>query len=313
MKYAVSRHLVPFSLVFFLVSPIEGQEAGRAAVPPDTKVFTDLAYVQNGHERQKLDLYLPGKNAGPLPVVVWIHGGRWQRGGKDVFHPVFPLVTSFIGEGFAVASINHRFSQQEIFPAQIHDAKAAVRWLRANAATYDLDPDHVAAWGASSGGHLAALLGTSSGVREFGDYDDRASRVQAVVNFFGPTDFLQMDAHRLPTGMVHNVATSPESQLVGGLIVENAARVARANPISYVTPDDPPFLIVHGDHDLSVPHHQSEILADALRRARVNTVLRILPGAGHGDQVFMAAGELREWVLRFLNAHLRGAAQGAKR
>lgn len=209
-----------------------------------------------------------------------------------------------MGDGFAVASINYRFSQQAIFPAPLLDAEAAVRWLRTNARTYGLDPERIVAWGASSGGHLAALLGTSAGVRDLGDADDRESRVQAVIDFFGPTDFLQMDAHRGPEGGVHNDPASPESQLVGGLITENVAAVRRANPIAYVSADDPPFLIAHGDHDLSVPHHQSEILAAALNKAGVIATLRIVEGAGHNDPAFRAAN-VRSDVLAFLRRHVR--------
>jgi acetyl esterase/lipase len=216
---------------------------------------------------------------------------------------MFPLVTSFVADGFAVASINHRFSHQAIFPAQIQDIKAAVRWLRTNAARYELDPNRFVAWGGSSGGHLAALLGVSAGVGDFGDDDDGLSRVQAVVNFFGPTDFLQMDEHRRPDGAVHNVPTSPESQLIGELITDNPAAVRRANPVTYASKDDSPFLIIHGDSDLLVPHHQSQLLARALEKAGVPTVFRTVRGAGHGDQAFMGA-PLREWVSQFLRTHL---------
>jgi acetyl esterase/lipase len=266
-------------------------------------VFVDLPYVENGHERQKLDLYVPAKRPGPVPVIIWIHGGGWQQGGKHA-DLLLPLVTSFVADGFAVASINHRYSRHAIFPAQIHDAKAAVRWLRGNAGRYGLDPDHFAAWGASSGGHLAALLGTSAGIRELGDTDDRTSRVQAIVDFYGPSDFSQLDAHRLPDGTVHNVPTSPAPLLVGGLLTERVALVKLANPITYVSRDDSPFLIVHGDRDRVVPYHQSQLLAAALKDAGVPNVFRTIAGGGHGDDVFRAA-PLREWVSEFLRTSLR--------
>jgi dipeptidyl aminopeptidase/acylaminoacyl peptidase len=146
------------------------------------------------------------------------------------------------------------------------------------------------------------LLGTTAGVVDFGDHDDQATRVQAVVDFFGNTDFLQQEAHRLPEGGRSNVPTSPVSRLVGGLITENVAAVARANPANYVSADDPPFLIIHGDRDLSVPHYSSEILATALKKAGVPTVFYTVPGGGHGDEVFVKA-PLRDWVSEFLRAH----------
>jgi acetyl esterase/lipase len=288
------------ALAFALAQSL-GNTSGAAVVPRDTTRLIDVPYVENGHERQKLDLYVPGNASGPVPVIVWIHGGGWRQGGKHADR-MFPLVTSFVADGFAVASINHRFSRQAIFPAQIHDAKSAVRWLRANAGKYRLDPTRFVAWGASSGGHLAALLGTSAGARELGDNDDQLTRVRAVVDVFGPSDFSQLDAHRRPDGIAHNVLKSPAAELVGGLLTERAAVVRQANPIVYVSRDDAAFLIVHGNRDRTVPHHQSEILAAALEGAGVPTTFHTVAGAGHGDEVFRAA-PLRKWVSDFLDAH----------
>ena len=247
-------------------------------VPADTIVHRDLAYVPGGHERQKLDLYLP-KGGTNLPLIINIHGGAFKMGSKEHGVP-----TEYLAQGYAVASINYRLSQHAKFPAQIEDCKAAVRWLRAHAAEYRLDAKQIAAWGASAGGHLAAMLGTTGDVKEFdvGGNLDQSSRVQAVVDYFGPTDFLQMDAHRLPNGMTHDPANSPESLLIGGAIQENKEKTARANPITYVTSDDPPFLICHGDADQLVPHHQSELLEAALKKAGVTVTFYSVPGAGHG-------------------------------
>jgi len=175
-----------------------------------------------------------------------------------------------------VASIDYRFSTDAIFPAQIEDCKAAVRWLRLNADILNLNPQRFGAWGESAGGNLVALLGTTGNVKEFdvGENLDVPSNVQAVVDYFGPTDFLQMDAHRLPGSKYrHNTLKSPESMLIGGPIQELKDRVARANPITYVTKDAPPFLIVHGDRDPHVPHHQSELLEAALKQAGVPVTL----------------------------------------
>ena len=166
-------------------------------------VHRDLAYVSAGHPRQRLDLYLP-ERTGPLPLLVYVHGGAF-RGGDKGDGPAL----EYLDEGYALASINYRLSQHAVFPAQIEDCKAAVRWLRAHAGEYRLDPDHMAIGGTSAGGHLAAMVGTTGLVRDFdvGEHLDRSSRVQAVVDYFGPTDFLQMDTHRLPGGMVHDGPT----------------------------------------------------------------------------------------------------------
>jgi acetyl esterase/lipase len=217
--------------------------------------------VPDGHRRQKLDLYLP-KAGTNLPLIIIIQGGAWLGGNKEMDVPL-----DYLARGYAVASINYRLSQHALFPAQIEDCKTAVRWLRANAAKYSLDPARFAAWGKSAGGHLAALLGTTGDVKPFdvGENLSFPSRVQAVVDYFGPTDFLQMQAHRLPDGRQHDAAKSPESLLIGGLVQENKDKAARANPITYVTKDAPPFLICHGDLDPMLPHHQSELLEAALK------------------------------------------------
>lgn len=257
---------------------VRGGGGPSSALPDGAVLHRDLAYVADGHERHKLDLYLP-KNGQNLPLIINIHGGAFKMGSKEMGVPV-----EYLAKDYAVASINYRLSQHAVFPAQIEDCKAAVRWLRAHAGEYGLDPNRFAAWGSSAGGHLAAMLGTTGDTKEFdaGAHLDQPSRVQAVVDYFGPTDFLQMDAHRLPNGQLHDPADSPESLLVGGAIRENKDKTARANPITYVTKEDPPFLICHGDADPLVPHHQSELLAAALQAAGVPVNFYTVKGAGHG-------------------------------
>ncbi len=168
---------------------------------------------------------------------------------------------------------------------------------------YGLDPLRFASWGESAGGHLAAMLGTVGHERNFevGEHLDQSSRVQAVLDFFGPTDFLQMDAQRLPDGQIHNVPDSPESQLVGGPIRERPAGVARANPVTYVTPEAPPFLIVHGDRDPLVPYGQSVLLVDALEAAGVPVTFYTVVGAGHGG---FDDPQIKSLVHTFLATHL---------
>lgn len=279
----------------------------NARVPAGVKAFRDLAYVTNGHERQKLDLYVPEKANGSLPVIVWIHGGGWAAGSKDGC----PLLNGdYTRHGFAIASIGYRLSSDAIFPAQIEDCKAAIRWLRAHAKDYNLNPDHIAVWGSSAGGHLVALLGTSDHVKEFdvGENLDQSSRVQAVCDYYGPTDLLQMDEHALPTAFLkHDAANSPEAMLIGGPIQEYKEAANKANPISYVTEDAPPFLIVHGDKDPLVPHHQSELLYEALKSAGTQVRFHTLEGARHGDG--FGGRELETIVRDFFEKNLKGEAQ----
>ncbi len=293
----MKRHIWLNSLGLVVVLTSTSLAQGpQAKLPPGTKVFRDLEYVKGGHERQRLDLYVPEGSVAPLPVIVWVHGGAWFAGSKQGVGPALP----FAGKGYAVASINYRLSQHARFPAQIEDCKAAIRWLRASAKTYNIDPDHFGAWGASAGGHLVALLGTSGDVKELEGTEgtpDQSSRVQAVVDWFGPTDFTKM-------GGGHDQPNSPEARLLGGPVQENKHKAARANPITYITKDDPPFLILHGDRDATVPFNQSELLFAALKKAGVDVTFQPVKGAGHDGREF-ASDENRELVEAFFDKHLK--------
>ncbi|MGA2034698.1 MAG: alpha/beta hydrolase [Thermoguttaceae bacterium] len=266
------------------------------AAAQDVKVVRDVAYVEGGHERNRLDLYLPLKAERPMPLVVWIHGGGWQGGSKEGC-PAVPLT----GKGFAVASINYRLSQHAVFPAQIEDCKAAIRWLRANAKKYGLAADRIGVWGGSAGGHLVALLGVTGGVKELegrGGNPDQSSRVQAVVDWYGPTDFVHWDPN-------FNKAVNPMiAQLLGGPAAENEAKARRASPSTYVGKDAAPILIIHGDKDNIVPLGQSEQFAEALKKAGVEAQLQIIKGSGHGGPAF-ASPENYKIIEEFLAKHLK--------
>jgi acetyl esterase/lipase len=262
--------------------------AGSAS--PMAKEFTsdiverkNLAYVTHGGPSQTLDLYAP-KKAKDVPLVVWIHGGAFFFGSKEGF-PAELVPLHLLLEGYAVASINYRLSPEAVFPAQLEDCKAAVRWLRAHADEFGIDPNRIGVWGASAGGNLAALVGTTGEIRDFevGENLGYSSRVQAVCDFFGPTDFLQIDANRLPDGQIHNAPDSPESKLVGGPIQDNPDKVRRVNPITYVTKSAPPFLIVHGTLDRLVPFNQSQLLVAALKAAGASVKFHPVEGGGHGE------------------------------
>ena len=262
--------------------------------------MVDVEYVAKGHARQKLDLYLPEKDGKNDPLVIWIHGGAWKAGDKSG-NPARILVK----EGFAVASINYRLSQHAIFPAQIEDCKAAVRWLRSHAKEHEIDPDRFGVWGASAGGHLSALVGTSGGVKELaGSEEVVSSRVQAVCDFYGPTTILKMNEQAGKSGrMDHDAENSPESLLIGGKIQENKGKAQKVDPIEYITKDDPPFLIVHGDRDPLVPLQQSELLHAALKKANVKSELHVVNGGGHGG--FRSAQEINKKVIAFFKTELK--------
>ncbi len=273
-----------------------------AALPQGVKALRDLEYVTGGHERHRLDLFLPEKAPGPLPLIIWVHGGGWRNGSKDGCPP---LRQGFLERGYAVASINYRLSSHAVFPAQIEDCKAAIRWLRAHASEYGLDAGKFGVWGSSAGGHLVALLGTSGDVKEFdvGGNAGTSSRVQAVCDFYGPTDFVKFAS--TPGYESHASATSPEANLLGGAPLENKDKAARASSITYITKDDPPFLIVHGDKDPVVPLNQSEALHAALETAGMGTHLHIIHGAGHGGAGF-AGQDITDMVAKFFDETLKG-------
>lgn len=277
---------------------------GAAAPAPEVRVVRDLAYGPHP-VRHLLDLHLPQEGPDPRPLIIWIHGGGWQKGGKDRPSPIQTALEA----GYAVACINYRYSSEAVFPAQILDCQRAIRWLRAHADGHGLDPAHFGVWGESAGGHLAALVGIASD--DFPADDDPLSSVsaavQAVCSYFGPTDLLAMDRQSRPgSKIVHDHPSSPESQLIGGPIQEHRQLAERANPIRYITPAAPPFFIVHGLDDPLVPPGQSEMLHAALQARGVESQLFLLPGAAHGGSAFKRLAPLHELVA-FFDRHLRPA------
>jgi acetyl esterase/lipase len=286
-----------------------GLERGPA-LPTGVKVERNIPYVQNGHPHQVLDLFLPESPTGrPLPLVIWIHGGAWMAGSQ-----ANPPALYLLSKGFAVASIQYRFSSDAIWPAQGNDCKAAVRFLRANAARYNLDADHFGVGGDSAGGHLAAFLGTSSGSASAeGDLGDTnvSSAVQAVVDLFGPTDLALMAKQAGPENMIqHETANSPEGLLLGGAVADKADLARAANPLTYISKTSAPFLIMHGDKDQLVPRPQSAILAKALIDAGVETTMITIHGASHeGPEFFNAQSQrvIEEFFARKLQVNAEPA------
>jgi acetyl esterase/lipase len=282
-----------------------GFSFGRPApLPAGVKAERNIPYVENGTPNQVLDLFLPDQPSDkPLPLMIWIHGGAWMAGDQ-----ASPPVLYLVNKGFAVASIQYRFAQDAIWPAQAYDCKAAIRFLRANASKYNFDPDHFGVGGDSSGGHLAAFVGTSGDVKEMeGDLGNTnvSSRVQAVVDWFGPTDVTLMGQQAGPHSMIqHDAPDSPESRLLGGPVQEKRDLAKTANPLTYVDKNDPPFLIMHGDNDQLVPLGQSIVLAKALIDAGVEVTMITIPGAGHEGPQFRNA-ESQRLIEEFLSRNLK--------
>lgn len=238
-------------------------------------VWKDVEYANVDGHSLKLDLYVPENLSAPVPLVIDVHGGGWMAVDKSEM-----IARSLIGHGFAVASIDYRLSGVAIFPAQIYDCKTAVRWLRAHAADYGYKPDKIGAWGDSAGGHLVSLLGlTADNPALEGNEGNTnvSSSVQAVCDFYGPSDLWSADHHLADT-----VADNAVPRLIGGLIEQNEDKARAASPLFYVSSNACPFLIVHGDKDPIVPLEQSVALNDALQKAGVPTQLYIVKGGGHG-------------------------------
>ena len=288
---------------FAVLAPFS--QAGERPIPDGVNLIQDVVYSTVDGKELKMDIAYPQEESDtPRPVIVWIHGGAWLAGNKDR-NPAM----RFTALGYLTACINYRLSQEAIWPAQIHDCKAAIRYLRAHAKKYNLDPDKIGVWGSSAGGHLVAMLGTSGGVKELegeGGWGDQSSRVQAVVDYFGPTNFLKMCEY--PSQMDHGAPDSPESLVIGGKVSEHPDRVRSIDPITYVTPDDPPFLIAHGDKDPLVPYNQSVLLYDALKKAEVDVEFITVKGGGHGgwnEKTQPTNREILDRVTVFFEEHLK--------
>ncbi|MCG5054285.1 MAG: alpha/beta hydrolase [Myxococcales bacterium] len=270
--------------------PLTASPSERAQEACVSRSHRDVPYA--GDARTRLDVHLPlVPRDQPVPWVLWVHGGGWAGGNKQSVE-LFALRQTC--RGFAVATIDYRLSFEARFPAPLADLRAALRHLRAHADDYDLDPDKVVVWGASAGGHLAALLALTEGEKAFDRPDDRhrkvSTAVRGVIDWWGPSSFSEFDADfglRCPQHKCHTCEGSAESRLLGCEVRRCAPRARRASPLTYVKPHAPPFLLQHGRDDCTVPAAQSQRLAEALRAAGNDVQLEIIPGARHGDGAWL--------------------------
>jgi len=271
--------------------------AAQGRPPADILVQRDLAFAKPDDKELRLDLAMPKLGSGPFPAVVFLHGEGWRAGNRQQMNH---FIEGMAGLGYVAITVEYRLVPAARFPAQVEDCKAAVRWLRANARKYRVDPDRIGVVGFSAGGHLAAMLGVTGkedGLEGIGGNPGQSSRVQAVVTFFGPTDFSTRDWSK----DLENEVIVP---FLGGSLADKSDVYKRASPINYVTRDAPPFLIFHGTDDKLVPIDQARRLAAKLKSLDVPTQLVELPGEGHG---FTDAGNQRsmQQMLDFLGARLK--------
>ena len=285
--------------------PSQPDRSKMPAMPDSVKLLADLPYADTDNPAQRLDLLLPTKRAAdkPLPVIVFIHGGAWQGGDKLSGRG---QVARFVESGeYAGASVEYRLSGEAQWPAQIHDCKAAIRWIKAHAKDHGLDAEKIAVWGSSAGGHLVAMLGVSGDVPELegmlGKHKDQTSRITCVADWFGPTNLLTMGD--FPSKLDHRSANSPEGRLIGGGILENKDKASNASPITWVSSGDAPVFIAHGTADPTVPYNQSEIFEVALKKVNVPVFLQTIDEGGHGG---FDGPVLNARVKAFFDKYLRG-------
>lgn len=283
---------------------LPGPQLLSNVVPEGVEAKRDIPYAGKENPRQKLDLYLPKKRNDdkPLPIVVFIHGGGWKAGDKaSGLRNIAPYVSS--GD-YAGVSAGYRLTNEAQWPAQINDCKAAIRWVRANAKEYGLDAQHIAVWGSSAGGHLVSMLGTSGDVKELegqlGTFTDQSSRVQAVINYYGPENFLTTVTQS--STVDRTMPDYPEALLIGGRVQDVPDAAKHASPVTYISKDDPPFLTAHGTKDPLVHFAQATELHETLKKAGVSSVLLTMQNGGHG----FASKDLDNTVKRFLYRELRG-------
>lgn len=281
--------------------PRNRNQARQPRALQGVKIEKNIAYAGTDNPRQALDLALPEKRATdrPLAVIAYIHGGGWRQGSKD---GGLNRLGAYLATGrYAGVSIGYRLSGEAKWPQQLYDCKAAIRWLKANSKKYGLDPKRIAVYGTSAGGHLVAMLGVTGNNKELegdlGPYKDYSGSVAAVLDYFGPTQFLLMNSK--PSKIDHDAPRSPESLLIGGAIQENKEKTLHAAPMSYISKKACPFLIVHGTKDMAVPFHQSEILDKALDKLEVESILIRVEGGGHG----VRGTPLDKLGLAFLEKH----------
>jgi acetyl esterase/lipase len=311
------RNTILVTAVALVAAAVMAQSAEPPVRPTEARIAYALAEPADS-QGHLLDLYVPAGAEGPLPVVIWTGGSAWMReNGRARAGWVAERLNP---AGYAVAGVSIRSSGNARFPAQVHDIKAAIRWLRAHAGAHRLDPDRIAIMGDSSGGWTAAMAALTGDVPELeGEVGvpEGSSAVRAAVAFYPPTDFLQMDTHAIggcedgtsaDGAFCHDGPDSPESLLVGCPIQTCPEAVQRANPVRYVSDGDPPLLILHGGEDRLVPFHQGELLYEALSAACRDATFVTLPRAGHGPfTAFLVDDDVRA------GASVRSTSPGCER
>jgi acetyl esterase/lipase len=313
MKRRNLSHIWTAIIVLAATALTTGSQAQAASTPQSATVQRNITYCTTGGVDLKMDIYPPAAGSkAPAPVVVYVHGGSWVSGDKA---EIGLGAVDLNARGYLVVSVNYRLAPQYKWPAQIEDVKCALRSLRAHASAYNIDPNRIGVWGSSAGGHLAALAGLitkSAGFDTQGGYLDQSSSVQAVVDMFGPTDFLAYRPDRLSNGL---------GQTVFGYVQGGPVDVlTKASPVTYVSKDAPPFLILQGDSDKLVPPSQSQELNDKLLAAGASSTLVLVKNAGHAfipvtgnlSDLDPTIAQIKAMILDFFDRTLGSARETAQ-
>jgi len=292
----------PTALPFVLLASLSILAAGRAAAQSGVKKIADIEYARSGADSLRLDLYEPENRSGG-PVLVWLHGGGWENSSKAA---IPARVLGLVGRGYTIASVDFLPASAARFPGQVLEIKAAVRFLRAQARTYGYDAARIGILGASSGAHLAALVGTSNGEPELegtlGEYLDQSSAVQAIVSYFGASNLTTILDQSTPFGV--GVRQPALIRLLGALPSEVEPLAKLASPVFHVDSTDPPLLLLHGDQDRQMPINQSHELEGAYERQGLDVDFIVVHDAGHGGDEFYAPAHFQR-LVSFLDAELR--------
>lgn len=287
----------PFAALLFLLAVVISNQANA-----QVKVIKDLGFAEVDGHSLKLDLYMPqSEGIKSQPLIVWVHGGAWRKGSKSKM----PL-RDLLAEGFAIASVDYRLTPVAKFPANVHDIKAAIRWLRANAGKYGYAAKRIGIAGSSAGGHLVNLVGTSNGHPELegtvGDHLDESSDVAAIVSFYGAANLTTILHQSTPHGL--SVRKPALELLLGGQPEDDVELARLASPVFHVTGDEPPLLLIHGDQDHQMPINQSIELYGKYREHKLSVSLEFVYGGAHGGPQFYDQQRMK-LTAKFLRKHLK--------
>lgn len=297
--------LFPLTLTLLAAVATKAQSPVQKIFPEGTVTYGNIPYANDTVKKHLLDIYLPPHAGKNLPLVVWIHGGAWMTNDKyaDMSY-MQQTIKEFIDSGYALASIDYRFSTQAIFPAQAQDCNTAIEFLYQHADKYGFDKNRIALIGFSAGGHLASLIGLSNNnnVREFFPLGVKGHfRIRCVLDFYGPSDLIAM-ASAVPD--LQTNSNNPVATLLGAMPLVRPDLAVKASPVTYIDKDDPPFFIVQGEKDESVPNFLSKLLSNWLSLSDVKNQLIIVPGAPHFGVMFDAEN-IRQQLFRFLSARMK--------